>query len=83
MQIVPDIWPKWAALAEDLGCSYPTVHAWSHRGIPPKRFGEIIQAAARRGVLLTFEMLSGAQPVTTAPLPDSLKPYLPPQEAAE
>lgn len=59
MQIVPEIWPTWAALADDLGSSYPTVHSWSRRGLPPKRFAEIIQAAARRGVQITFEMLAG------------------------
>lgn len=74
MQIVPEIWPSWAALANDLGVSYPTAHSWSHRGLPPKRFGEIIKAARARGAHLTFEMLS-------MPLADQLP--LPPQEAAE
>lgn len=58
MQIVPAIWPTWAALADDLGCAYPTVHAWSHRGIPPRRFGEIIRAATARGASLSYEALA-------------------------
>ena len=57
MQIVPDIWPNWSALAAELGCAYPTVHSWSHRGIPAKRFGGIIGAAKARGWTLSYQEL--------------------------
>lgn len=51
------IWPTVAAIADDLGLPYPTVAAWSQRGIPPRRFKQIIAAAEKRGKVLTFESL--------------------------
>lgn len=62
MRIVPNIWPTWAALSEAIGVPYPTVHAWTHRGIPPRRFADIIAAARKIGVDLTFDDLHRVTP---------------------
>lgn len=59
MWIVPEIWPSWARLADDLGVSYQTAYSWSRRGIPPRRFPEILRAAHGCGVELTFDALHG------------------------
>lgn len=59
MEHLLTIWPTQKALAEDLGLPAPTVGAWAQRGIPPRRFVEIISAAKRRGHDLSFEQLMG------------------------
>ncbi|NEX45205.1 hypothetical protein [Pseudotabrizicola algicola] len=53
------IWPTVADLADDLGLPYQTVHSWTARGIPAKRYAEIITAARRKGHALSFEDLAG------------------------
>jgi hypothetical protein len=60
MQRLLHIWPTIAALATDLGLPYPTVAAWVHRGIPARRYGQIIAAAKAAGHLLSFDDLAGA-----------------------
>lgn len=60
MQIVPDIWPTWATLADEIGCPYPTVHSWARRGIPFRRFPALIRAASARGIILTYEQLASS-----------------------
>ena len=55
------IWPTIGALASDLGLPYSTVAAWRLRGIPSKRFGQIISAAEARGHSLTYEELHAAE----------------------
>jgi len=67
MKRITHIWPSAKDLAGDLGLPYPTVASWGQRGIPPRRFGEIIEAARRRGFVLTFEQL-------TAPAPQGARP---------
>lgn len=57
MCIVPDIWPTWSAIADDLGLPRPTVYSWAQRGVPPRRYAAVIAAAVRRGHALTFEGL--------------------------
>jgi hypothetical protein len=52
-------WPSAAALADDLGISVVTVRAWRVRGIPARRWPEIVRAAkARRLRSITFKALS-------------------------
>ena len=57
MDDVFDIWPTTADMARDLGMPYPTVASWRQRGIPAARDADVIAAAGRRGVVLTFERL--------------------------
>lgn len=59
MEKLLTIWPSVAALATDLGLSYPTVHSWTHRGVPRKRYRQIIQAAASRGAKVSADDLLG------------------------
>ena len=58
MEHLLTIWPSQKALAADLGVPVPTVGSWAQRGIPARRFMEIIAAAKSRGVLLEFETLA-------------------------
>lgn len=69
MEQISHIWPAPTVpqLAEDLGVPYQTVRSWAARGIPPRRYAQIIAAARRRGHVLTFEELTGLQ---TTPHPD-------------
>ncbi len=53
------IWPTWGDLAEDLGAPYPTVTSWLRRGIPARRYRDLIRAAEARGAHLTFDDLEG------------------------
>lgn len=62
MDRLREIWPTIRALADDLGEPYPTVQAWAHRGVPAKRYAQIIRAARKRGHDLTFEELAGLAP---------------------
>lgn len=57
MDDIFDIWPSTADLARELGRPYTTVAAWKIRGIPANHDGELIEAARRRGVDLSFERL--------------------------
>lgn len=59
MKQLSHIWPTVADLAEELGLPYQTVRSWVVRGIPPKRYAEIIGAARRKGHVVTFEELAG------------------------
>lgn len=54
------IWKSKAELARDLGEPEGTVWPWFSKGrrIPPARFGQIIEAAARRGHTLGWKDLS-------------------------
>lgn len=62
MEHIKHIWPTVRELADDLGLPYTTVHSWSVRGrIPSERDFEIIEAAAKRGVTITFEYLALAR----------------------
>lgn len=51
------IWPTIAEMARDMGEPYPTVSSWVRRGIPAARDADVIAAAKRRGVDVTFERL--------------------------
>jgi len=57
MQKLLTIWPSMAALALDLGLPYPTVSAWNQRGIPRRRYRQIIAAARMRGQIITADDL--------------------------
>lgn len=57
MQKLLTIWPSMAALAVDLGLPYPTVSAWNHRGIPRRRYRQIIAAAKARGQVISADDL--------------------------
>lgn len=52
-----EIWPTWAELAKDIGAPYPTVNSWAQRGIPPRRFREVIAAAKDRGAAFGYDDL--------------------------
>lgn len=54
------IWPTIADLAKDLDEPYSTVQSWRHRGIPARRFPQLIDAARARGVVLAYEELVAA-----------------------
>lgn len=65
MEKLSHIWPKLADLADDLALPYPTVAAWVRRGIPARRFPQIIAAAQAKGHALTWETLLGAASAAT------------------
>lgn len=52
-----EIWPRWSDLAADLGLPYSTVRSWADRGIPSRRFAQIVKAARAKGHDLSFETL--------------------------
>ena len=56
-----DQWPSGVALASDLGEQPGTVRSWRlpDRGIPSRHWPRLIEAARRRGIYLTYEMLHG------------------------
>lgn len=56
------IWPTLAALAQDLGKPYPTVAAWKQRGRIPADYDlDLIEAAKRKGAVLTLDQLAQAR----------------------
>jgi hypothetical protein len=57
MERLLQIWPTIADIASDLGEPYTTVQSWRHRGIPARRFPQVIEAARDRGAVLTYEEL--------------------------
>lgn len=57
MKNLAHIWPTIAAMAEALGLPYQTVAAWPRRGIPHRRFPQIIAAANRAGHALSWDDL--------------------------
>lgn len=57
MERLFDIWPTVAALAEALKLPVQTVYSWRSRGIPHRRFPELIAAAKSAGHDLTYEEL--------------------------
>ncbi|RBO54040.1 hypothetical protein DSD19_06140 [Rhodovulum sp. BSW8] len=61
------IWPSLAEMARDMGEKYPTVAAWKRRGIPARRDADVIAAARRRGVDLTYEQIGLARAAFLAP----------------
>lgn len=44
-------------MAADLDLPYTTVQSWGERGIPARRYLDIIGAARKRGYELSFEAL--------------------------
>ena len=60
------IWPTWSELAGDLDAPYPTVNAWARRGIPHKRFRQIIDAAQGRGVEISHDWLEAINDLIAA-----------------
>lgn len=62
MEHISHIWKTMAELAADLGKPYSTVAAWKLRDrIPAEYDGAIIEAAARRDAVLTYEQLAKAR----------------------
>lgn len=61
MDEVFSIWPTVADMARDLDRPYTTVAAWKARGIPASHDQEVIEAASRRGVALSFEKMHAAR----------------------
>lgn len=59
MEKIAHIWPNTGSLAKALGLPYQTVRSWALRGIPPRRYAQIVAAAQRQGHVLTFEYLAG------------------------
>jgi len=59
MKRLIEIWGTISGVAEALGRPYPTVQSWCHRGVPAKRFLEIIKAAEAAGYVVTLEHLAG------------------------
>jgi len=53
-----DLWPKRAALAEDIGVSTDRVHKWAQKSAIPARFHfAIIEAAQARGFAVDADLL--------------------------
>lgn len=66
MKHLKRIWPSPSALAADLGLPYTTVHSWFARErIPASRDLDLVEAAARRGEVLTLEDLAAARRAKT------------------
>ncbi len=62
MEHIFSIWPTISDLAEDAKVPYPTAAAWKQRGsIPAKHDLALVEAASRRGAVLTLEMLAKAR----------------------
>lgn len=62
MEHLLHIWPRPADLAADLRKPYQTVAAWVRRGrIPADYDQQIIEAAARRGHVVTLESLAAGR----------------------
>ena len=62
MQQIFSLWASLAELASDIGKPYPTVNAWKQRGSIPAKFDlDLIEAATRRGKVLTLEQLAQAR----------------------
>jgi hypothetical protein len=80
MERLSHIWPTIASLADALGLPYPTVASWVSRGIPPRRYAQIIAAARAAGHSLSFEDLAGA--ALSAPAPDPAEPPPPQKDVA-
>lgn len=66
MPAIQDIFGYWDSLADmarDLDAPYQTVAKWSQRGrIPSEFWGQVIEAAARRGKRLTYPQIANANP---------------------
>lgn len=60
MKHLLEIWGDLSGISDALNLPYPTVTSWKRRGIPLRRFPEIIERARQHGVTLTFEMLHAA-----------------------
>ena len=62
MEKIFHIWPSLVALAGDIGKPYPTVAAWKQRKrIPADYDFDLIEAAQKRGHVLTLEQIAQAR----------------------
>ena len=62
MKHLSRIWSTVAELAADMGVPYTTAHSWLARGrIPADRDLDLVEAAKRRGHVLTLEELAHAR----------------------
>ena len=62
MEQILSMWPTMADLAKDIGKPYSTVAAWKARGkIPADHDYALIEAAEKRGKILTLEKLAQAR----------------------
>ena len=63
-QDIIKLWPSRNDLASDLGVQRIVVHQWHRRGnIPGSMDVRLIEAANRRSIALTYEMLAKARAV--------------------
>jgi len=62
MESIISLWPTLSDLASDLRKPYSTVNAWKQRGHIPAKFDlDLIDAANKRGAVLTLEQLAVAR----------------------
>ena len=62
MEQIISLWPSMSDLASDLGKPYSTVTAWKQRGRIPADYDlDLIEAAQKRGHVLTLEQLAIAR----------------------
>jgi len=62
MENIFSLWPSLVDMAKDLGRGYPTVAAWKQRGsIPAKYDLDLVEAAERRGAVLSLADLAEAR----------------------
>ena len=62
MEHIAHIWPRTLDLASDLNKPYQTVAAWKKRGRIPAGYDfDLIEAARKRGHVLTLEQLALAR----------------------
>lgn len=62
MEHIKRIWPRVSDLAADLNKPYQTVAAWKSRGRVPAEYDlDLIEAARKRGHVLTLEQLAVAR----------------------
>lgn len=53
-----EIWGSTRGIAQHLDVPYPTVSSWVRRGIPGRRYVEIVKAARFDGHEVTLEQLA-------------------------
>ena len=62
MENILNLWPTLTQLSQDIAVPYPTVAAWKRRGSIPAKFDlDLIDAAQRRGHVLTLDDIAQAR----------------------
>jgi len=84
MEHISHIWPKMAALANDLGLPYQTVAAWKWRGRIPADYDlDLIKAAKKRGHRLTLDQLAAARRANSMQIADHAEAHGPASTPAQ